>query len=197
MALTREDMDRKVDEHSRRKGDAGLPTRQNRPTPSVESAREPAGQQLGPVALKTLTQALALVMGTEAMLAVKDVEPVEVHYYPHDGSVFLDTHYLIKGVAGAIFWKLAREHSHPGRQEFSTRELRLAGRELRLPEVQDNLSVRLLLLQRRLAERGAAMQIHKTGRGRFRVLLLRPMRLVQAPAQGTTHREPQVSQRVW
>lgn len=113
-------------------------------------------------------------------------EPVEVRYYPHDGSVFLDSHYLIKGVAGAIFWKLAREHTLPRRQEFSTRELRLAGRELRLPEIQDNLSVRLLLLQRRLAERGAAMQIHKVGRGRFRVQLLRPMRLIEAEAWGTT-----------
>jgi hypothetical protein len=104
-----------------------------------------------------------------------------VRYDPHDGSVFLDTHYLIKGVAGSIFWKLAHEHTQPRRQEFSTRELRLAGRELRLPDLQDNLSVRLLLLQRRLLERGAAMQIHKIGRGRFRVSLSRPMRLIEAP----------------
>jgi hypothetical protein len=41
--------------------------------------------------------------------------------------------------------------------------------------------VRLLLLQRRLAERGAAMQIRKTGRGRFRVELQRPLRLVEVP----------------
>lgn len=112
-------------------------------------------------------------------------EPVEVRYYRHDGSVFLDTHYLIKGVAGAIFWKLAREHTHPKRREFSTRELRLAGRELRLPELQDNLSVRLLLLQRRLVARGAPMQIHKVGRGRFRVALMKPLRLVEASAWGT------------
>jgi len=112
------------------------------------------------------------------------VDLVEVHYYPQDGSVFLDTHYLIKGVAGAIFWKLVREHSRSRRKEFSTRELRLAGRELRLPEVQDNLSARLILLQRRLAERGAAMQIHKTGRGRFRISVLKPMRLVEAASPG-------------
>lgn len=113
-------------------------------------------------------------------------EPVEVHYYPRDGSVFLDTHYLIKGVAGAIFWKLAREHTQPKRSEFSSRELRLAGHELRLPDVQDNLSARLTLLQRRLVERKAALQIHKTGRGRFRVSVLRPMRLMQVPAHTTT-----------
>lgn len=115
-------------------------------------------------------------------------DPVEVRYYPRDGSVFLDTHYLIKGVAGAIFWKLAREHAHPRRHEFSTRELRLAGDELRLPDVQDNLSARLILLQRRLAERGAAMQIHKTGRGRFRISVARPMRLLEAP--GLTQADP-------
>ena len=115
-------------------------------------------------------------------------DPVEVRYYPRDGSVFLDTHYLIKGVAGAIFWKLAREHAHSKRNEFSSRELRLAGPELRLPEVQDNLSVRLLLLQRRLAERGAAMQIHKVGRGRFRISLTRPMRLVEAIAPSFAER---------
>ena len=109
-----------------------------------------------------------------------EAEPVEVRYYPQDGSVFLDSYYLIKGVAGAIFWKLAREHTDPRRREFSTRELRLAGRELRLPEVQDNLSVRLLLLQRRLAERGAPMQIQRIGRGRFRVSLHRPMSLIPA-----------------
>ena len=113
-----------------------------------------------------------------------EAEPVEVRYYPHDGSVFLDSHYLIKGVAGAIFWKLAREHTRPRREEFSTRELRLAGRELRLPELQDNLSVRLLLLQRRLAERNAPLQIGKVGRGRYRVALLRPMSLLE-PGTGS------------
>ena len=107
--------------------------------------------------------------------------PVDVHYYPRDGSVFLDTHYLIKGVAGALLWKLARENTHNRRDEFSLRELRLAGAELRLPEVQDNLSVRLLLLQRRLAERHAAMQIHKAGRGRFRFDVTRPLRLTEVP----------------
>lgn len=102
---------------------------------------------------------------------------IDVDYYPRDGSVFLDTHYLIKGVAGALFWKLAREHQRNGRSEFSLRELRLAGHELRLPEVQDNLSARMLLLQRRLTAREAPLHIEKIGRGRIRVQLLRPLRL--------------------
>lgn len=107
--------------------------------------------------------------------------PVELHYYERDGSVFVDTHYLIKGVAGALLWKLAHESTHNRRSEFSLRELRLQGSELRLPDVQDNLSARMLLLQRRLAERGAAMQIHKAGRGRFRFELQRPLRLTKVP----------------
>lgn len=107
--------------------------------------------------------------------------PVDVRYYERDGSVFLDTQYLIKGVAGALFWKLARENQERQRHEFSLRELRLAGAELRLPDVQDNLSTRLLLLQRRLNERHAAMQIHKAGRGRFRIEVERPLRLTQVP----------------
>jgi hypothetical protein len=124
------------------------------------------------------------------MDAIPHAGAVEVRYYPRDGSVFLDTHYLIKGVAGAVFWKLAREHAFSGRSEFSLRELRLAGHELRLPELQDNLSVRLLLLQRRLAERGAAMQIHRTGRGRFRIDLLQPLRLVEVPKPARTPEVP-------
>lgn len=106
---------------------------------------------------------------------------VEVRYYPRDGSVFLDTHYLIKGVAGALFWKLARAHAGERRSEFSLRELRLAGHELRLPEFQDNLGVRLLLLQRRLAERDAVMQIRRSGRGRFRIEVSRPLLLIEVP----------------
>ena len=107
-----------------------------------------------------------------------DADPVEVRYYPRDGSVFLDTHYLIKGVAGAIFWKLANDFVLRRRTEFSTRELRLAGGDLRLPEVQDNVGVRLLMLQRRLAERDGAVRIEKTGRGRFRLVSDRAMELV-------------------
>jgi hypothetical protein len=92
--------------------------------------------------------------------------------------VFADDEYLMRGVAGAILWKLAREHVHSGRVEFSNRELRAAADELRLPEVDDNLEVRLVLLRRRLGERGGPLQIEKTGRGRFRLVVGRPLELV-------------------
>jgi GAF domain/Pyridoxamine 5'-phosphate oxidase len=37
--------------------------------------------------------------------------PVQVRHFPADNSVFVDNDYLIKGVAGAIIWKLLREHA--------------------------------------------------------------------------------------
>jgi adenylate cyclase len=88
--------------------------------------------------------------------------------FERDNSVFLDDVYLIRGVAGAILWKIVGEYLRSGRREFTNRELRLAP-DLLLPDVQDNLEVRLLLLQRRLAEQGAPIKLEKAGRGRMRL----------------------------
>lgn len=57
----------------RRDGDTTMPARQNRRTPLIEAALEPARGQFKPAALKTLSRALALVIGTEAMVVLKDV----------------------------------------------------------------------------------------------------------------------------
>lgn len=105
--------------------------------------------------------------------------PLVIRHFAADHSVFIDNEYLIKGVAGAIFWKLVRDHHDTGRTEFSNRELRLDP-ALRLPEISDNLEARLILLQRRLAERNAAVSIEKTGRGRFRLKAGRPLQLTDA-----------------
>jgi adenylate cyclase len=91
-------------------------------------------------------------------------------------SIFVDDAYLIKGVAGAILWKLARDHVQQGRTEFSNRELRL-DTSLGLPDVTDNLEARLLLLQRRLQEHGPHLRIERTGRGRFRLAVGRKLQL--------------------
>jgi hypothetical protein len=103
---------------------------------------------------------------------------VALRFHPLDQSVFLDNDYLIKGVAGAILWRLARQHAETGRTDFTTRELRLDG-SLRLPAHAENLDARLILLRKRLEERNACLRIDKTGRGRFRLNVLCGLTLVE------------------
>ncbi len=103
---------------------------------------------------------------------------LRVRHYAADHSVFLDDEYLIKGVAGAIFWAIVSDHSNEGRSSFSNRELRLDPR-IRLPDLADNLEARLVLLQRRLVERSDSIELRKTGRGRFSLVVKRPLRLEQ------------------
>jgi adenylate cyclase len=112
---------------------------------------------------------------------VDSAPALRLRRFGRDNSIFLDDVYLIRGVAGAILWKLVSEFLRSGRREFSNRELRLAP-ELRLPDVQDNLEVRLLLLQRRLAEQNAAIRLEKAGRGRLLLAVSRPVVLEDAHA---------------
>ena len=101
---------------------------------------------------------------------------LQVRRFRANDSIFINDHYLIKGVAGAIFWKLVTDFAQQGRTDFCNRELRLDA-SLGLPDVTDNLEARLVLLQRRLAEHGPLVRIEKTGRGRFRLVLQRPVEL--------------------
>jgi hypothetical protein len=112
-----------------------------------------------------------------AKAAPAALAPLVVKHFAANDSIFLGDAYLIKGVAGAILWKLLRDHRQLGRTEFSNRELRLDP-TLRLPDISDNLEARLLLLQRRLAEQAGALRIEKTGRGRFRLVVDRPLELL-------------------
>jgi GAF domain/Pyridoxamine 5'-phosphate oxidase len=118
--------------------------------------------------------------GTACAEASAGALPVRVRHYEADDSVFFDDDYLIKGVAGAVLWKLLGDHARQGRTEFTNRELRLAP-EIRLPDVGDNLEARLALLTRRLVDRQACVRLEKTGRGRFRLCLARPLELVNVP----------------
>jgi adenylate cyclase len=104
---------------------------------------------------------------------------VQVRHYRANHSIFVGSDYLIKGVAGAILWKLLQTQAATGRCSFSNRELR-AMTDLGLPELSDNLEARLVLLQRRLAERCPAIGLEKAGRGQQRLVLRGRLDLLEA-----------------
>jgi AcrR family transcriptional regulator len=56
---------------------SALPARQNRRSPLIEAALKPARREFKPAALETLSRALALIIGTEAMVVFKDVLQVD------------------------------------------------------------------------------------------------------------------------
>ena len=103
-----------------------------------------------------------------------------MRHYAENDSVFVDDHYLIKGVAGSILWALLRDYADSGRTSFSNRELRLDPR-IRLPDISDNLEARLILLGRRLVDHRAPIRIDKTGRGCFELRVERPLELADIP----------------
>lgn len=102
--------------------------------------------------------------------------PLKIRCASENSSIFIDGEYLIKGVAGTIFWKLVRDYSDSGRTEFSNRELR-TDPEIRLPEFSENLEARLVLLKRRLREHSRDIAIVPVARGRFRLDVSRPLSL--------------------
>lgn len=53
--------------------DADLPLRQNRRTPMLERALEPLGDRMEPELRERLVAALAMIVGTEGMIALTDV----------------------------------------------------------------------------------------------------------------------------
>jgi adenylate cyclase len=93
-----------------------------------------------------------------------------------DNSVFINHSYLIRGVAGTIIWKLLTDYLYSGRTVFNNRELRLDP-SLNLPEIGDNLEVRLSLLKRRLETYGPNLRLVKVGRGHFKLEVLLPVQL--------------------
>lgn len=112
--------------------------------------------------------------------AVRSSISAVVKHYVSDDSIFIDDAYLIKGVAGRIFWKLVQSHAGTGRVDFTNKEIRLDS-GLKLPDIKDNLEARLILLRRRLEGRCEFVKLARPGRGRIRLELQRRLTLEDYP----------------
>jgi hypothetical protein len=95
-------------------------------------------------------------------------KPFRFRYYPLDGGVFVDDEYLIRGVPGRLLHHFVQVFLDTGRQEFSNREMRRDA-SLGLPEFKDNLETRLILLSRRLQEKGGPIRLSRPERGQIRI----------------------------
>lgn len=104
------------------------------------------------------------------------ISGVVVKHYEEDDSIFIDDAYLIKGVAGRIFWKLVQSHARTGRVNFTNKEIRLDS-DLKLPDIKDNLEARLILLRRRLEARSDFLRLISVGRGQFHMEVQRQLTL--------------------
>jgi hypothetical protein len=89
-------------------------------------------------------------------------------YFAFDDSVFIDDDYLIKGVPGRLLYHFVKSFQETGRRDFSNREIR---REtaLKLPDLKDNLETRLILLRRRLEDKGGPLSLTRPERGQIRL----------------------------
>jgi len=111
-------------------------------------------------------------------LAATSGAALVVRHDPRDHSLFVDNEYLIKGVAGAILWRMFQAYVSVGRHTFTNRELR-RDKALGLPDIVDNLEARLVLLEKRLGERLPAVVLSKVGRGRYHLHVSRPLELLE------------------
>jgi len=125
----------------------------------------------------------AVTAPVAAAVAGTGATPMRLRYFRSNGSVFVGDDYLIKGVAGAILWKLLGEYTNSGRSQFSNRELRLDP-AIGLPDICDNLEARLVLLRRRLEEKCNDIRIVPVARGKFRLDVARPVVLEAAEETG-------------
>jgi putative methionine-R-sulfoxide reductase with GAF domain len=163
---------------------------------SSESAQRLAYDERDVLVLQTVGQLLAqaIARATERAKELGEADSVpatqlvttrpgvlKVRYYEADDSVFIDGEYLIKGLPGRILWLLLTIRQREGRDTFLNRELRLHPL-LKLPSYKDNLEARLLMLQRRLEDKGASLRMYREQRGRLRLQCETRIELEHTPA---------------
>jgi adenylate cyclase len=170
----------------------GLPESQSQIAESPATGRFGYDEEDGFMVLATHVGAVAAQLEDEPVAPADDDRttrraspapagtPLRLRRFVENDSVFVGQDYLIKGVAGSILWRLLRAHLEEGRSDHTNRELRLDP-AIRLPDLSENLEARLILLQRRLEERCPDLRIEKTGRGRFRFSVRRPVELAEIP----------------
>lgn len=91
-------------------------------------------------------------------------------FFPRDGGVFIDNDYVIRGVPGRLLHHFVQSYAETGRTDFSNREIR-RDRAFNLPDFKDNLETRLILLRRRLEERGGPIRLERPDRGQIRLVI--------------------------
>lgn len=132
-----------------------------------------ARQMAASLALFELTDAVGETgaRGAAANGAAVDAEPAfSFQFFPRDGGVFIDNDYVIRGVPGRLLHHFVRCYVETGRCDFSNREIR-RDRAFNLPDFKDNLETRLILLRRRLEERGGPVRLLRPERGQIRLVI--------------------------
>lgn len=109
-------------------------------------------------------------------------EPLQVRCEPRTNAIFVNGDYVIRGVAGAVLRRMLECHASTGQTEFTNRLLR-HDISLPLPDLDDNLSARLIMLQRRLEQRPCGIRLRKAGRGRVALEVDRPLRMESEPVR--------------
>lgn len=135
-----------------------------------------ARQMAASMALEERTESAERQEVPRSARHVKPAPPATVRHYKADDSIFIDDAYLIKGVAGRIFWKLLQTYTDSGRVDFTNKEIRLDA-SLQLPDIKDNLEARLILLRRRVQEHCDFISLTPAGRGRLRLDVRRGLTL--------------------
>lgn len=108
--------------------------------------------------------------GATAAGATDAAPAFSFQFFPRDGGVFIDNDYVIRGVPGRLLHHFVRSYVETGRCDFSNREIR-RDRAFNLPDFKDNLETRLILLRRRLEERGGPIRILRPERGQIRLVI--------------------------